>query len=163
MDNIRMLNNSAKCFFAWLGDRPTAKFQNTPTATPLNPKMRLLRIPRYLIHVKAFYCQGYSAYLMYMPLLPFLRVQLSVIETLKYVKYVEINLVRIEILNWLLYKSDCLKNKLRERQAYIYGKEEGILGKAEYQIQRPIPSIAPGARPLPRHGGCKPPATCPQP
>jgi len=35
---------------------------------------------------------------------------------------VEINQVRIEILNWLSYKSDWLKSKERERQANIYWK-----------------------------------------
>jgi hypothetical protein len=66
---------------------------------------------------------------------------------------VEINRVRIEVLNWLSYQSDCLKSKERERQANIYGKEEGILGEAEYHIWRPMPSITAGASPTPRHGG----------
>jgi len=51
----------------------------------------------------------------------------------------------------------------RERQANIYGKEEGILGEAEYHIRRPIPSITAGARPTIQHGGRKPPASCPKP
>jgi len=42
----------------------------------------------------------------------------------KYRSNVEINRVRIEILNWLLYKSDCLKSKERERQAYIWERRE---------------------------------------
>jgi len=67
--------------------------------------------------------------------------------------YVEINRVRIEILNWLSYKSDCLKSKEGQRQANIYGKEEGILGEAEYHIRRPMPSITAGASPTPRHEG----------
>jgi hypothetical protein len=33
---------------------------------------------------------------------------------------VEINRILMERLNWLSYKSDCLKNKKREREAYIY-------------------------------------------
>jgi hypothetical protein len=66
--------------------------------------------------------------------------------------FVEINRVRIEILNSLSYKSDCLKSKEREKEANIYGKEEGILGEAEYHIRRLMPSITAGARPTLQHG-----------
>jgi len=38
-------------------------------------------------------------------------------------------------------------------QANIYGKEEGILGEAQYHIRRPMPSITAGASPTPQHGG----------
>ena len=40
------------------------------------------------------------------------------------IQTVEINRVRIEILNWLSYKSDCLKSKERERQANIWERRE---------------------------------------
>jgi hypothetical protein len=63
---------------------------------------------------------------------------------------VEINRAQIDILTWLSYKSDCLKNKERERQAYIYGKEETILGEAEYQIRSSMPSITHEAKPAPQ-------------
>jgi hypothetical protein len=58
-----------------------------------------------------------------------------------------------KMMNCLSYKSDCLKSKERKRQVNIYGKEEGILGFAEYHIRRPMPSITTGASPTPRHGG----------
>ena len=67
--------------------------------------------------------------------------------------YVEINRVQIEILNWLSYKSDCLKSKEREKDRQIYGKGESILGEAEYHIRRPMPGITTGASPTPQHGG----------
>jgi hypothetical protein len=38
-------------------------------------------------------------------------------------------------------------------QANIYGKEEGILGEAQYHIRRPMPSITAGASLTPQHGG----------
>jgi len=41
----------------------------------------------------------------------------------------------------------------RDRLAKIYGKEQGILGKAEYHIGRLTLSITSGASPTPRHGG----------
>jgi len=41
----------------------------------------------------------------------------------------------------------------RERQANIYGKEEGILGETEYHIWRLMLSITAGARPTLRNGG----------
>jgi len=43
-------------------------------------------------------------------------------------------------------------NKEREEERHIYGKEESILGDAEYHNRSPMPIITPGARPPPRHG-----------
>jgi hypothetical protein len=45
----------------------------------------------------------------------------------------------------------------------IYTKEKTILGFAEYDNRSPMPSIGAKARPPPRHGGYKLPASCPQP
>jgi len=51
---------------------------------------------------------------------------------------VEINRVRIEILNWLSYKSDCLKSKEKEKDRQIYmGKKRAYSAK---------PSITSGDR-----------------
>jgi hypothetical protein len=74
---------------------------------------------------------------------------------------VEINRVRIEIFELIIVQSDCLQNKERERQAYIYVNEETVLGEAEYHIRSPIQSITPEARLPPRHGGYNPPVSCP--
>jgi hypothetical protein len=57
-----------------------------------------------------------------------------------------------KMMNCLSYKSDCLKSKERERQATIYGIEEGVLGEAEYHIRRPMLGITAGARPTLQHG-----------
>jgi hypothetical protein len=61
-------------------------------------------------------------------------------------KFDEINRVRIEILNWLSYKSDCLKSKEREKDRRIYmGKERAYSAKPSitsgYQCRASLPGL----------------------
>ena len=50
------------------------------------------------------------------------------------------------IWNGLSYKSNCLQSKEREKDRYVYRKEESILGEDEYHIQIPTVRIAAWAR-----------------